>query len=115
MTVTLKHKRGDTFSFQCTVYDRGGAVINLTGYTVTAKLKTADSATTVHTFSPSITSAANGEISISASAASTDAWDIPAGSTSIVYHIDLRFEDSVGGFSTTETFFVELVREITDY
>lgn len=114
MTVTLQHKRGDTFSNALTYSNEFGA-INLTGYTITAKLKTADYATTIHTFTPTITSATDGEFSLGASAAATNAWAIPDGATSVSYVIDLRFEDPVGGFATTKTFNVELIREVTDY
>ena len=67
----LTIEKGATFSTTINVEDSNGDAINLTGYTANSQIRKSYYSTTANTFTPTVTSNAIGEITISMTAANT--------------------------------------------
>ena len=67
----IYHKRGDTFSLTCTWTDSSGTAIDLTGYTVESQVR---ATSFVDTLTVTVTDAANGVFTLSATATATADW-----------------------------------------
>ena len=67
--ITLE--QGATFSTTVNVEDTQGAAINLAGYSTLSQIRKSYYSTTANTFTTTVTSNANGEITISMTAANT--------------------------------------------
>lgn len=98
---------GDTLSFTVTSKDSDGAAINIAGRTYAMKIRpSADSSTVIATATCTITDAANGVVTVSIPATTTD--DLEAG----VAVADL--EETTGGTVTTLVRWrVEIVQDVT--
>lgn len=108
MAVSFSHKRGDTFTYSATLKNSAtGAVVDLTGYSIAAKIRQAD-LTEVFTFSPSIdTPATAGIYSMSATAAQTATWAVGT------HQLDVEFTDGSGTVTSTDTMAFTVVQDIT--
>jgi len=102
---TFTHKRGDTFELLSSVENEGVAV-DITNYTIASQARAADD-TVLQTFTVTKTDAANGIFTITATAAQTELWE-PAR-----YYMDIEFIDGSGEVSSTETFDLNVVADIT--
>lgn len=67
----LTLEQGATFSTTVNVEDTQGTAINLTGYSASSQIRKSYYSTTANTFTATITSNANGEITLSMTAANT--------------------------------------------
>lgn len=98
-------KAGDTLSLAGTYTDSDGAAISLTGYTIASSVRQSDG-TLVENLTCTITVAASGTFSVSATATQTSDW--PTESLSC----DIEF--SVGGVVVhTDTFTIVVQEAIT--
>ncbi|SFJ00159.1 hypothetical protein [Nitrosomonas sp. Nm34] len=93
--VKINIKKGDTFSVAVIAKDGSGSPVNLTGYTITPKIKD-NAGNVIATPSVSVTSAAAGEYTMSV--ANTSAW--PLG----VLFGDVTYTDPGSAVESTETF-----------
>lgn len=64
-------EKGATFSTTITVEDTNGDAINLTGYTANSQIRKSYYSTTANSFTATVTGTANGEITLSMTAANT--------------------------------------------
>lgn len=67
----LTVERGTSFSTIITVEDSNGDAINLTGYTANSQIRKSYYSTTANSFTATVTGTANGEITLSMTAANT--------------------------------------------
>ncbi len=67
----LTIERGATFSTTINVEDSNGDAINLTGYTANSQIRKSYYSTTANSFTATVTGTANGEITLSMTAANT--------------------------------------------
>jgi len=67
----LTIEKGATFSTTINVEDSNGDAINLTGYTANSQIRKSYYSTTANSFTATITGTANGEITLSMTAANT--------------------------------------------
>lgn len=103
---TTNHKRGDTFNRKVIVSDANG-IVDLTGDTVTSKVKTWDYSA-VATLTIDTSGAANGEVVITAS--DTSAWPLTDEERPLLCDVKIVSGDTV----RTDTFGIIVVRQVTD-
>lgn len=102
---TITHKRGDTFAINCTIENQGVAV-DVTNWTIACQAR-ADDDTILQTFTVTITDAAAGLFTVSATPAQSELWSIGN------YSVDIEFIDGSGEVNSTETFILSVIRDIT--
>lgn len=102
---TFTHKRGDTFQLLSSVENEGVAV-DITNYTIASQARDSDD-TVLQTFTVTKTDAANGIFTITATAAQTELWAPDR------YSVDIEFTAASGEVSSTETFTLNVVADIT--
>ena len=107
----ITHKKGDTFSLSCVWTDSTGAVIPLTGYTITSKVKVLSGTTFEDTLTVTVIDANAGTFTLSGASTSTAAWPITSGQYGRMY-CDIQFVKA-GITTTTETFEIVVVQDIT--
>lgn len=100
---TRRAKRGDTFFLTVTRMDDAGAVVNLTGTTVAAKMR---SGAAEITLTAQVTNAAGGTVALSAAAAATELW------TPGLYNCDVEFTTGAD-VTSSDTFRVLVVEDVT--
>lgn len=102
---TISHKRGDTFELTCSLENQGNDV-DITGWSVAAQLRKTDD-TLVQDMTVTVTDAAVGEFQITADDTETDDWPIEN------LEIDVQFTESSGNISSSETFTIAVIKDIT--
>ena len=102
---TINHKRGDTFELTCSL-ENGGTDVDITGWTVAAQLRQTDD-TLVQALTVTVTDAAAGEFKITAANTETDDWPVAA------LDVDVEFTESDGSVSSTDTFTINVIKDIT--
>lgn len=102
---TITHKRGDTFALNCTVENQGVAV-DITSWTITSQAR-ADDDTVLQTFTVTITDAAAGLFTVSATSTQAELWSLGN------YSMDIEFVDPSNEVNSTETFTLSVLRDIT--
>lgn len=102
---TIAHKRGDTFELTCSL-ENGGNDVDITGWTVAAQLRKTDD-TLVQAMTITVTNASAGEFTITAANTETDDW--PLGNLDI----DVEFTEASGAVSSSETFTINVIKDIT--
>ena len=102
---TINHKRGDTFDFLFTA-ENNGVAIDLTGYTITSQARASDD-TVLQSFTVTITSAVNGQFTLTAAVAATELW------TPGAYNMDIEFVDGSGVTVSTQTFTLNVIADVT--
>lgn len=102
---TITHKRGDTFAIACTI-ENAGVAVNITGWTIASQARGADDAV-LQTFTVTVTDAAAGSFTISATSTQTELWTLGS------YSVDIEFIDGEGEVNSTETFTLSVIRDIT--
>lgn len=103
MTVTITHKRGDTFSRPCVRKNGAGTVIDITSTTIAAKIRRAGF---VATLTVTKTDAANGAFTIAAAAAATATW-APG-----LHQMDIEYTDGAV-VQSTDTINVNIIADVT--
>src|SRR6056297_930669 len=101
---TITHKRGDTFELSCTLENQGVAV-DITNFTITSQLRLSDD-TLLQALTVTVTDAAAGAFTLSATSTETEVWDVAA------YECDIEFIDD-GEVNSSETFVLNVIKDIT--
>lgn len=101
----ITHKRGDTLEWVVTLTQNSVAV-DVTQWTIKSQIRQ-DTSTLVYEFVVTKTDAVNGVFSLSATPAETASW--PLGSLLI----DIEFIDPTGYVISSQTFTMQIVRDIT--
>jgi hypothetical protein len=108
----VTHKQGDTFSLSCSWKDPNGTAINLTGYTILSKVRVTTGTTFTDTLTSTITTAASGLFTLSATPTQTASWPLTSGQYGKLY-CDVQFTSPTGVVTSSDTFEVVVVEEIT--
>lgn len=102
---TINHKRGDTFELSCTLENEGNPV-DITNFTITSQIRSPDDSL-LQALTVTVTDAANGAFTLSATPAQTETWDI------IQYLSDIEFVNASGEVNSSETFTINVIKDIT--
>lgn len=101
----ITFKRGDTFAMNCAYQTSAGVAIDLTSYTIAARI--ADNESLADDLTVTITDATAGLFTVSATAAATALWPLNT-------YARLDIEYTLGsGVQSTETLRVIIVQDIT--
>lgn len=100
----LRHKQGDTFLLALSRTDEDGNAVSLSGISILSQLRLGS---TVLTLTPSITSEAQGQFTLSATAEQTAA--IRSGA----YYFDVQFTDADGNVTSSETDMVTIEPDVS--
>jgi hypothetical protein len=101
----ITHKRGDTLEWIVTLTQNNVAV-DITNWTITSQIRK-DSDTLVASLTVTKLVSASGQFSLTATAAQTKLWDLGA------HLVDIEFIDDTGYVVSSQTFTVQLVKDIT--
>ena len=99
------HKRGDTFELNSTL-ENEGVPVDITNFTITSQVRQSDD-TLVQALTVSVTDAVAGEFTISATAAETEVWEPGK------LECDIEFVEPSGEVNSTETFAINVIKDIT--
>lgn len=102
---TIIHKRGDTFELAATLENEGNAV-DITNFTITAQVRESDD-TLLQALTVTVTDAAAGAFTLSATPAQTETWKVQK------YESDIEFIDGGGEVNSSETFIINVIKDIT--
>ena len=101
---TITHKQGDTLEWVITLTD-GGSAVDITDWSIRAQIRQND--TLIAALTTTVTDAAGGVFSLTATATATDSW--AAGNHSC----DIEFTDDTSEVFSTETFTVTIIEDIS--
>lgn len=102
---TINHKRGDTFELSCSLENEGNPV-DITNFTITSQVRSPDD-TLLQPLTVTVTDAATGAFTLSATPTQTETWD------TIQYLSDIEFVDGGGEVNSSETFTINVIKDIT--
>lgn len=102
---TITHKRGDTFELSATLENSGNAV-DITNFTITSQVRDVEDAL-LQALTVTITDAATGAFTVSATPAQTETWAVKT------YDCDIEFVEADGEVNSTETFQINVIKDIT--
>ena len=102
---TITHKRGDTFELSCTLENEGNAV-DITSFTITSQVRGSDDVL-LQALTVTKTDAGAGAFSLSATSAQTESWDVQT------YLCDIEFIESGGEVNSSQTFEINVLKDIT--
>lgn len=102
---TITHKRGDTFELSATLENSGNAV-DITNFTITSQVRDSDDAL-LQALTVTVTDAATGAFKVSATPTETETWDIKT------YDCDIEFIEGSGEVNSSETFQINVIKDIT--
>lgn len=100
---TIKIKQGDTFSLKNKVTDGSGNV-NLTGWQIKSQIR--DASTLIAELTPTVTSAANGEYTLTF-VGDTSTWPVKK------LRCDIQYTTNVSHIVSTETFLIDVEVGVT--
>jgi hypothetical protein len=102
---TITHKRGDTFVLSATLENSGNPV-DITNFTITSQVRdVADEL--LQALTVTVTDANAGAFTVSATPAQTETWDVKT------YVCDIEFVEVGGEVNSTETFEINVLKDIT--
>lgn len=102
---TITHKRGDTFELSCTLENQG-VPVDITNFTITSQLRLSDD-TLLQALTVTVTDAAAGAFTLGATATETEGWGIAS------YECDIEFVEGSGEVNSSQTFTVNVLKDIT--
>lgn len=102
---TISHKRGDTFELNCSI-ENGGVGVDITAWTITSQARDDDDSV-LQSFTVTKTNASTGQFSLSATATQTESWGLGS------YSVDIEFVEGGGEVNSSETFTLNVLRDIT--
>lgn len=100
----ITHKRGDTLEWVVTLTQNGTAV-NITSWTIKSQIR--QETTLIAELTVTKTDSPNGQFSLTATATQTASWALGT------HSVDIEFVNDVGYVVSSQTFTVQLVRDIT--
>jgi len=100
----ITHKRGDTLEWVVTL-TQDGSVVNISDWTITSQIR--QDTTLIASLTVTKTDSANGVFSLTATAASTASWSLGT------HSVDIEFINDSGFVVSSQTFTLQLVRDIT--
>ena len=108
---TITHKQGDTLELTFQL-KRDGSAVDITNYTITSQLRdSTDTLLTTANFDGSLTytliDASAGQFQLSASSTATAEWDTRK------YDCDVQLIDGDNETSSSETFKINVIKDIT--
>ena len=102
----IEVKRGDTLSLDCQVFEANGVTpTDITAWTIRSQVRTTAGAL-LTSLTAAITTAADGEYTLTALPADTATWPRAA-------RMDIEYTDGGGVVLSTETLALDVVRDIT--
>lgn len=102
---TITHKRGDTFELSCTL-ENEGVPVDITNFTITSQVRGPDDVL-LQALAVTKTDAAAGVFSLSATATQTETWDVKK------YLCDIEFVEPGGEVNSSQTFTIDVLKDIT--
>lgn len=111
----LSIKKGDTFSALCQRVDQNGSPVNLTGYTISSKVKSVDGFS--QDLSVVIITPATGQFSISATATATTSWPVCKSidgtpTNKNILYCDVQYVNGTT-VESSETFALQVFEDVT--
>jgi hypothetical protein len=100
----ITHKRGDTLEWVVTL-TQDGSVVNISDWTITSQIR--QDTTLIASLTVTKTDSTNGVFSLTATAASTASWSLGT------HSVDIEFINDSGFVVSSQTFTLQLVRDIT--
>lgn len=101
---TITHKRGDTLEWVVTL-TQDEVAVNITDWTITSQIRQGTTLTASLTVTKS--DAPNGQFTLSATPAQTASWEVGS------HSVDIEFINASGYVVSSQTFTLQLVRDIT--
>ena len=101
----FSHKRGDTFELSASL-ENEGTPVDLTNFTITSQIRDKDDSL-LQPLTVTVTDAVNGEFTLSATAAETETWGVEQ------YQCDIEFVEGSGEVNSSETFTINVIKDIT--
>lgn len=102
---TIVHKRGDTFELSCTLENEGVAV-DITNFTITSQVRGSDDVL-LQALTVTKTSATDGEFTLTATSTQTESWGVQK------YLADIEFIEANGEVNSSQTFTIDVLKDIT--
>ena len=102
---TITHKRGDTFELSATLENSGNPV-DITNFTITSQVRDVADAL-LQALTVTVTDANAGAFTVSATPAQTETWSVKT------YVCDIEFVEVGGEVNSTETFQINVIKDIT--
>lgn len=106
--LTVRHKRGATLSYSGAITDDAGDAVDLTGYTLTSEVRSADREL-VSTATITVATPSSGLFTVEVSATDTAGWT--AGARLL---FDVRVQSASARVDYTETIAIDVVERQTD-
>jgi len=100
----ITHKRGDTLEWVVSL-TQNGSVVDITGWTITSQIR--QETTLTDSLTVVIVSLENGQFNLSATPVQTASWSLGS------HSVDVEFIDAGGFVVSSQTFTLQLVRDIT--
>lgn len=100
----ITHKRGDTLEWVVTLAQDGTAV-DITNWTITSQIR--QDTTLISSLTVTKTDSSNGIFSLTATASATSVWSLGT------HSVDIEFIDATGFVVSSQTFTLQLVKDIT--
>lgn len=100
----ITHKRGDTLEWVVTL-TQDGSIVNISDWTITSQIR--QDTTLIASLTVTKTDSTNGVFSLTATAASTASWSLGT------HSVDIEFINDSGFVVSSQTFTLQLVRDIT--
>lgn len=102
---TITHKRGDTFELTLTLENDGNAV-DITNFTIASQIRQQDDVL-VQALTVTKTDPTNGQFTLTSTDTETEGWPIAN------LEVDVEFIEDTGVVSSSETFNINVLKDIT--
>jgi hypothetical protein len=100
----ITHKRGDTLEWVVSL-TQNNSPVDISGWTITSQVR--QDTTLVASLTVTVVNAANGEFNLSATPVQTAGWALGS------HSVDIEFINPSGFVVSSQTFVLQLVRDIT--
>lgn len=100
----ITHKRGDTLEWVVTL-TQDGTVVDISSWTITSQIR--QDTTLIASLTVTKTDSSNGVFSLTATASATATWSLGT------HSVDIEFIDGSGFVVSSQTFTLQLVKDIT--
>ena len=100
----ITHKRGDTLEWVVSL-TQNNSPVDITNWTITSQIR--QDTTLIANLTVTVTDAVNGEFNLSATSVQTAGWALGS------HSVDIEFINVAGFVVSSQTFTLQLVRDIT--